>query len=547
MLDLRAKSNSLIMKKLLLFFFIILSYTTCFAQPTVGLRHYDNNVSDGYTLFSPEKNTKVYLINNCGEKVNEWTFTERPGATCYLLENGNLLRAGKDAIEVRDWDNNVVWSYSLGAIGLNQHHDIEPLPNGNVLCLMTDLYTDTEMIAAGKDPATVDPSFKLDKIIELEPIGTNDANIVWEWKFMDHFIQDYDNTKPNFGVIVDHPELIDLNFTDNTIANLNSDYTHVNGIDYNADLNQIIMSARHLNEIYIIDHSTTTAEASGHTGGNSNMGGDILWRWGNPQVYGQGSDADQKLYLQHDSKWVTPGYADEGKITVFNNGGDGSFAFSSVHIITPEIIGGVYTKESDKFKPLDFEWSWNGSFLGAVMYEGKKSGGHSLPNGNFIICETADGQVSEITKTGTHLWSYKNPVGLNGTITTQMSAPGTNHTLFRAEKYPSNYPGFSGKDLTPDGIIENVNTVSANCIALLGVDEQIIADIGLLNPVKDGIITFSKMVHYDSVTIYDLQGKRVFQQEHFEGTHIRVDLNSGLYILRLEQDTTVSHQKLVVQ
>ena len=49
--------------------------------PTIGLRYFDTKVSDGYTLFTPEKNQSTYLINNCGEKINEWTFSERPGLT----------------------------------------------------------------------------------------------------------------------------------------------------------------------------------------------------------------------------------------------------------------------------------------------------------------------------------------------------------------------------------------------------------------------------------------------------------------------------------
>jgi len=158
-------------------------------------------------------------------------------------------------VEIRDWDDNVIWSYAV----VDQHHNIEPLPNGNILCLLWDRYSDAEMIAMGRNPATVGEEMLLDKIIEIQPVGTNDANVVWEWKFADHFIQDFDNTKLNFGIVADHPELLDLNFVDANVPNQDIDYTHANGLDYNAALDQIIISVRHLNEIYIIDHSTTTA------------------------------------------------------------------------------------------------------------------------------------------------------------------------------------------------------------------------------------------------------------------------------------------------
>ena len=59
---------------------------------------------------------------------------------------------------------------------------------------------------------------------------------------------------------------------------------HCNGLDYNSALDQIALSCRGMNEVYIIDHSTTTEEAVGHTGGNAGKGGDILYRWGNPSV-----------------------------------------------------------------------------------------------------------------------------------------------------------------------------------------------------------------------------------------------------------------------
>jgi len=525
---------------LLSVFLIIHSFA--FSQNTVGLLYSDFNTSEGYTLFSPEKNTSVYLINNCGEIINEWTFTENPGATCYLLDNGNLLRAGKDSLQIRDWNNNVVWTYAMNENALLQHHDIEPLPNGNILCLITDKYTAAEIAAEGRDPNNVAANFKLDKIVELEPVGINNANIVWEWKFIDHFVQDFDNTKPNFGIVVNSPELIDLNYDNG----FNNDYTHVNSVDYNVNLDQIMLSARHLSEIYIIDHSTTTAEATSHTGGNSNMGGDILWRWGNPQVYDQGTIADQNLFRQHDAKWVQSGNLDDGKISVFNNDGDGSAIFSSIHLIEPEINNNIYTKTAGKFNPLNFDWSWNGSFLGSLVYESKKSGVQSLPNGNMLICESSKGNISEITKTGNELWVYKNPTG--NTIYNQFQTIlNSDNGIFRAEKYPNNFIGFSGQNLTPQGIIENQNDSSDDCILTTKIEELTNHNTSIVNPSRNGVLQFNKFVFYDKIIISDINGRKALKKDNFSGTQLNMNLSSGMYYVHLIQDKTKEILKIIVE
>jgi len=102
---------------------------------------------------------------------------------------------GGEKIEVRDWDNNIVWEYTLNDSLNRFHHDIAVRPDtsGNhVFAIAWERKTADEAIQAGRNPALLDDGeLWPDRIIELEPDGNGSATIVWEWSVWDHLIQEH--------------------------------------------------------------------------------------------------------------------------------------------------------------------------------------------------------------------------------------------------------------------------------------------------------------------------------------------------------------------
>jgi len=451
----------------ILFLNVLLS-TQVFAQPTVGLKLNTADAYNGYTLFSPLSSNTTYLIDNCGEVVNQWLCDDTPYYTGYLMPNGNLIRFGgyvtsnAEYIEMRDWDNNVLWKWYPGSAYEYIHSDLAILPNGNFLILREERVTPVEWITEGGNPASLGTSYHaLETIIEVQPNGATGANVVWEWKIKDHLIQDFDATKNNYGVVADHPELWDIN-NPNSVG-FGNDKMHFNGIDYHPAKDQIVLSCFSCSEIFIIDHSTSTAQAAGSTGGNSGKGGDFLYRYGNPQNYDHGTAADRVFFGQHNSDWINPGLPHADKITVFDNGnGRPSGAWSRVVILDPptDANGNYLTDASGVYLPAAFDFEWSGNVAGTTFYSTYMSGVNMQPNGNLTVCEAGSGRFFEIDPAGNVVWHYQNPDA--GFIVNQGSTNG-NFDCYRAEKYPPDYAAFTGRDLTPMGIIENNNSVSNNC------------------------------------------------------------------------------------
>ncbi|MCP3905122.1 MAG: arylsulfotransferase (ASST) [Planctomycetes bacterium] len=429
---------------------------------TVGLLSGAPEAFAGYTLFTQLQGRTTYLTDNDGRIVNAWQSLYAPGNSQYLLDDGHLLRtgdpggnptfaAGGDSgiVEEYDWDGTLVWSFLYSDATVRAHHDVAVLPNGNILILAWEFRSTADAIAAGRNPATVPNNLWPEHVVEIEPFGVDGGTIVWEWHLWDHLVQDHDDTKANFGVVADHPELIDLNY----FASSSADWIHANAIDYNPQLDQILINSPRFHEFWIIDHSTTTVEAAGHTGGNSGRGGDILYRWGNPQTYDTGAAVDQKLFGQHDAHWIDAGLPGAGHIIVFNNGaGRPAGAFSTIEEIAAPVDGFTYTLDAGSaYDPAAPTWIYTAD-PPASMFSSFISGCQRQPNGNTLICAGASGDFREVQADGTIVWRYVNPVNSAGPIV--QGSPPVGTTTFRAERYAPGFPGFAGRDLTPGRLIE---------------------------------------------------------------------------------------------
>lgn len=536
----------------LIYLAILLLNFSLNAQNTIGVLSNSEKSFNGYTLFTAQ--TETYLINNCGEVINQWSSEYQSGKSVYLLKNGNLLRAAKfdnsninfggvgGRIELFDWEGNLTWEYNYSTDQFRQHHDIFPLPNGNILMLAVTVVNKTNAIQLGRNPANL-PEDELynEQILELEPIGTNSANVVWEWNIIDHLIQDFDNSKDNFGVISENPQLIDINFLG--LSNGNANWLHVNSIQYNAQLDQIILSTRHFNEIYIIDHSTTTLEASTHLGGIYGKGGDILYRWGNPITYKQGTNTDQKLYGQHYPHWIPQGFTDEDKIILFNNGFNRDTQFSEVNILNPPTDSpGFYSYNANTaFGPENPFYIYTNPVT-TDFYSPILSSAQRLQNGNTLICEGTSGHFFEIDSNNTIVWQYINPAGGSGIMSQGDNPDFSANSIFRVKKYAPEYAAFNGKDLTP-GLPIEINPDLSNC-DVLSIKENIITDIKIFpNPVEN-LISIKSKEKISKIEVFNLFGKIVHRNTNKNRINIS-DLTSGIYMLKIHSFNKVVYKKII--
>lgn len=471
-----------------------------------GLRKAEPGASPGYVLFAPIRSRTTFLVDGRGDAVHTWESQDAPIQVA-LLDDGSILRSERmednpvfhgggmgGRIRQIGKDGTVAWEYVLSDEVNCLHHGFEQLPNGNLLCIAWERLEREQAIELGRDPAVVTDALWSDWVFELRPTPPTGGEIVWQWHAKDHLIQDFDPAKPNHGSVPGRSERIDINgdhrsdppltpaqraeqakleaemsalgYAGGDAANAGTDlqpdeqktqererrdWMHTNSVDYQPATDLILLSVPRLNEIWILDHSATTEQARGSSGGRWKSGGDLLYRWGNPAQYGAGTAADRQLYFQHQPEWVPPGLPGAGHVLVFNNGsGREPTEYSSIdELELPFDPARGFVREPGKaFGPASPTWSYSAP---PDFYSHFISGCQRLPSGNTFVCSGKQGRLFEVTPAGEIVWEYWNPHG--GEIE-RPSPPGEPPSpveptsCFRAEWIAPDHPGVAALGVT---------------------------------------------------------------------------------------------------
>lgn len=434
----------------------------------------------GFLLVTPLKSKDVFLLDMQGEEVHRWGTNYEPGNSVYLTDRGTIYRCMRIEEEV-DFqgggigggvqelaaDGTVLWEYHMADSKRHSHHDLELLPNGNLLLLAWVKHSRNEALARGRDPELLrGEEFWPDSIFEIRPSGSTEGEIVWEWHSWDHLIQDFDAEAEGYGVVANHPERIDINGDRDPVLMSpeamdaqadhlaamgyaggeddhtppggdagppppppggpdgpdgpdhdkesrrnqfrDADWMHTNSIDYHPQHDLIVISVRRFDEVWVIDHSTTSAEAASNAGGKHGRGGDLLYRWGNPAAYGMGALEERVLVGQHDVQWIEEGLPGAGGFLAFNNGrGRHGGDYSTIEEWWPaQTADGTYLRdEGQPFRPEISIWKYQAD-PPEDFYSSFISGVQRLPNGNTLICSGADGLVFEVHPSGKIVWEW---------------------------------------------------------------------------------------------------------------------------------------------
>lgn len=382
----------------LIFIFIFISLLNCSDDNEVPDEIIPPVIDNSYVLAVKNGGTESFLFDKNGVEVFKWTFDLNLGNDLELLPNGKLIGMFKTAnpvfsfggfggiVKILNINGTTDWEFEYASADYLAHHDVELLPNGNVLFLAWEKIT-----AATAKQAGVDTEFDIypEVLIEVDP---DTDEIVWEWHSFDHIIQDRFLNISSFGDIGDNPQLIDFNYA----LRDNGDIMHANGIDYDRSKDVIYISVNFYSEVWVIDHSTTKEEARTSSGGNFGKGGDLIYRFGNPGAYNN-TEGERLFYNNHFPNFLENDEPGAGNVLIYVNRDKDTEQSAVYELIMPDTFSLTPNTNNEP----EIEWSFTDTEL---FYE-RISGAVRLKNGNTLICE-GDFGFWEVATGGEVVWKF---------------------------------------------------------------------------------------------------------------------------------------------
>jgi hypothetical protein len=585
---------------LFLYFFIAVAQEN-FMTFTETRYWYPVKAYNGYTLFGTRGVT--YLIDMEGRVVHTWNIGTNPRFT----DNGTLLDAvggnpsNSNVWRELDWSGKTVWQYTETRSNYHAHHDFAKIYNpkfgdSTFIYIANKDLTSAQCLAVGCNPSNNYTGAQMDVIVEVDRSG----NVIWEWSFFDHVVQDIDATKSTYGAIKDTPGRINLNLRGNPVK---SDWLHCNSLDYNQSLDLIVINSVH-GEFYVIDHGNTftKGDVTGSLALAASSKGDFLYRFGDPAKYNQGdppsildnwekaTSGHKQIGGAHDIQWIKSGLPGEGHFLIFNNA-ENLFELtpqSYIFEINPYLnatgsITGKYVNpptagynivsspdgnlmKEKKNLSKQVVWTYS-SKNNTSFYSTIGSSAQRLPNGNTLICSMNDGHFFEVAPDDTSIvWEYINPMTRDGIKKIKKDNYPTYNGVFRAYRYTSSHPALLGHDLTPGDPITGFDPdyiTHSELTSLKDID---------VNPVSGSTLrqnypnpfTYSTTIEFNlastkrvSLKIYDMSGnpiKTMVNETYPSGNYSLTwdgtndggsNVRSGLYFYVLLADNQKISKKMI--
>jgi hypothetical protein len=452
-------------------------------------------------------------------------------------------------IEEVDPQDSVVWFYELSNDTMQTHHDMKVMPNGNILACSFILKTIEQMKEVGVDTTLLKSGFGgggnfilAEIILEIDPKALPGQERVWEWHIWDHIIPGDQATA--------HPELFSGSMGSSLLM---GQWVHLNGLDYCPRRDLIVFTSRLFSEVYIIDHSTTTAEAAGHTGGTYGKGGDILYRWGKPSnflpqetiqdtvirrddttiVTRNAGRPDDRLDVLHCCTFIPEGYPGDGNIMFFHNNVNARKSEVIEITLPTDASGNFIHTPGSPFGPEEPTWIYApaDSFHSPYM-----SSALRMLNGNTLIHEASptyeqsggmmfsdiNSRLREVTPLNEVVWDYFFEIesDASGTqVYTQAYSPP------KIMYYPSTYPGIQA-------LFQRVRVTPA--AENPGIQSTLQPEIRQL----PGRLLFTG-VKNATIEVYSLSGRqeRAFISSVNNISFFTGDLSNGMHIFRITRNS----------